>query len=153
MGRLAYRLAYLALRVWSAVLRPHTRGVKCVVSDGPDVLLVRHSYGPALWDLPGGFCRPRESFAGAVRRELGEELGLPDGAEVVDLGEVRRRMHGRHETLRIFRVRVSREDVAVQSAEIAAAAWFARGAIPVARSAFVDNVIAADSAFAHRGGG
>jgi ADP-ribose pyrophosphatase YjhB (NUDIX family) len=147
LGRLAYRVAYVGLRAWSAVVRPHTRGVKCIVVDGGDVLLVRHSYGPAVWDLPGGFCRRGESFARAIRRELGEELGLPEGAAVTDLGEVRRRMHGRHETLRAFRVLAPGRRVAAQSVEIAATCWFSSTALPNERTPLVDELLTLDSRF------
>src|SRR5437764_1376735 len=90
IGRLGYRVAYVAVLIWSFVARPRTRGVKCLVADGDQLLLVRHSYGPALWDLPGGFCRRSEAFADAAQRELAEELGVAAGAPLTHLGELRR---------------------------------------------------------------
>ncbi|MCW2967887.1 MAG: hydrolase [Solirubrobacteraceae bacterium] len=147
VGRLAYRVAYVGLRAWSAVVRPHTRGVKCVVVDGGDMLLVRHSYGPGLWDLPGGFCRRGEPFETAARRELGEELGLSGEARVTDLGELRRRNQGRHETLHGFRVEPGGRGLATQSIELVRVGWFARDALPEDRSPIVDEVLALGGAF------
>ncbi|MBA4163433.1 MAG: DNA mismatch repair protein MutT [Erythrobacter sp.] len=40
------------------------------------VLMMRHSYGPAVWALPGGGIGAREQPEQAVRRELFEETGL-----------------------------------------------------------------------------
>ena len=41
-----------------------------------EVLLVRHSYGPDRWELPGGGVRRGEQPRAALQRELEEELGL-----------------------------------------------------------------------------
>ncbi|MEM1194546.1 MAG: NUDIX domain-containing protein [Pseudomonadota bacterium] len=41
-----------------------------------DVLLLRHSYGPQEWALPGGGIGAGESAEVAARREVQEELGL-----------------------------------------------------------------------------
>lgn len=41
-----------------------------------EVLLLRHSYGPPVWALPGGGIGSGEDPAAAARRELAEELEL-----------------------------------------------------------------------------
>jgi 8-oxo-dGTP diphosphatase len=40
-----------------------------------DVLLVRHTYGPLNWELPGGASEPGESIVETALRELEEETG------------------------------------------------------------------------------
>ena len=127
--RPAYQVGYVLLRSYSRLLRPHTRGVKCMLTHGDEVLLIRHAYGPGQWDFPGGFCRRRESFGAAARREVSEELGIED-ARWTDLGELRRRHDGRHETLHGFRVELPQRDIEVARAEVAEARWFPRGALP-----------------------
>lgn len=127
--RIAYQVGYVLLRAYSRVLRPHTRGVKCMLTHGGEVLLIRHAYGPGQWDLPGGFCRRGESFSAAARREVSEELGIED-ARWIDLGELRRRFDGRHETLHGFRVELAHRDVDIARAEVAEARWFPRGSLP-----------------------
>ena len=76
--RAGYRVAYWLVWAWCAVLRPHQRGVKCVVRAGDGrVLFVRHSYGDqAAWELPGGRAKRSEPAADAARREAREELGV-----------------------------------------------------------------------------
>src|SRR4051794_22098030 len=76
--RFGYRIAYWLVWGWCAVMRPHQRGVKCVVRAGDGrVLFVRHSYGDqAAWELPGGRAKRSEPAADAARREAREELGV-----------------------------------------------------------------------------
>ena len=45
-------------------------------SSPPAILLVRHSYGPQHWALPGGGLASGEDAEACARRELREELGL-----------------------------------------------------------------------------
>ncbi|MEP5938095.1 MAG: NUDIX domain-containing protein [Erythrobacter sp.] len=61
---------------WRLVRRDHLQGCVVVVEDfNQSVLLLRHSYGPKLWSLPGGGVKPGEDPQMAALRELGEELG------------------------------------------------------------------------------
>ena len=45
------------------------------------VLLVKHTYGPLNWELPGGTSEPEESVIGTALRELREETGVDAVAE------------------------------------------------------------------------
>ena len=47
-----------------------------VVDQSDRILIVRHTYGPLNWELPGGMSEPGESFDTTALRELGEETGL-----------------------------------------------------------------------------
>jgi ADP-ribose pyrophosphatase YjhB (NUDIX family) len=149
LGHLAYRAAYLALRVWSMVVRPDTRGVKCLLCAGDALLLVRHSYGPPGWDLPGGFVRRDESFEQAARRELGEELGIPEEAgRYRRLGEIERTFFGRHEIIAVFRVDVPEPVGAIQGFELERIGWFERDALPAGQAELVDEILERDTRFA-----
>lgn len=90
--RLAHRSAFAVLRAWWFVRRPHTRGVKLLVSDGEQILFVRHAYGRAEWEIPGGGTRRHESSLEAAEREASEELGLSlEAWRVVGVVEARDR--------------------------------------------------------------
>ncbi len=57
-------------------VRPMTLGVRIVVSDSSErVLLVRHTYVPG-WHLPGGGVERGETAMDAVCKELAEEAGI-----------------------------------------------------------------------------
>jgi 8-oxo-dGTP pyrophosphatase MutT (NUDIX family) len=76
LQRLGYRFAYSALRVYWWLFRPRSSGVKCVITHRGDVLLVRHTYGPRGWELPGGSRKRNEEASDTATREIQEELGL-----------------------------------------------------------------------------
>lgn len=145
LQRLVYRIGFVVLRIGSEIVRPRTRGVKCLVVHGDAVLLVRHTYGPKQWDLPGGFCRRGEEFADAARREVAEELGVAI-AGLADIGEELRGFYGRHETLRLFRVDVVDRELAIDAGELAEARWCRRGELPAPRAKIVDVAVARERA-------
>jgi 8-oxo-dGTP pyrophosphatase MutT (NUDIX family) len=120
---------------------------------GGELLLVRHSYGPRAWDLPGGFARRRETFATAARRELAEELGAGAGARFTDLGELERDHLGRRETLHGFRVELPVKDVAIQGFELREIGWYGPAELPGKRAEIVDEILALDGRFVQDGSG
>jgi len=80
MSKLLSRIAGTSVSAYQRVVRlarggrwPLTIGVRIVVREGGErVLLVRHTYTPG-WHFPGGAVDPRETAADAAVRELREE--------------------------------------------------------------------------------
>ena len=130
------RVAYGGLRTYWFLLRPQVMGVKCILTDGDDVLLVRHTYGHRAWDLPGGTVRRREAPRDAARREMHEELGrrFEDWA---DLGELFVSINHHYDNLHLFHTRVADRELDLNLAELAEADWFARHALPADLGAYV----------------
>ncbi len=146
--RLAYRLLWLRGRVWPR----RGRGVKCVLTHGEEILLVRHTYGPrGAWQLPGGAARRREPPLLTARREMGEELGLSDLAwrELA-----RTELHLEHLSVDLTCMHAEVEDPLVrpEPVEIEEARWFARTALP-ARLASEEQRLLALFEHAERFGG
>jgi 8-oxo-dGTP pyrophosphatase MutT (NUDIX family) len=111
LHRQLYRLAHHARRAWWRVRRPRRSSVAVIAFDGHGrVLLVRHSYGPPVWLLPGGGIDRGETAESAAIREIGEELGcgLTD-LTAIDVGE--ERIAGSHETRHVFAARLVGEPV------------------------------------------
>ena len=127
--RLGYRLAYRALQVAWWLTRPRARGVKCVLTDREQILLVRHTYGSRAWDLPGGLLKRGETPLSAARREMEEELGM-GWAEWRPLGELRGRVNRRHDTIYIYRAEVADPPLRLDPGELQTAAWFSHDALP-----------------------
>jgi 8-oxo-dGTP pyrophosphatase MutT (NUDIX family) len=74
--RLVLRCAYQGARLWWRLRRPPHRGALAAIWHGGRLLLVRTSYRPRLWSLPGGGVQRGEHPAAAAARECREEIGL-----------------------------------------------------------------------------
>ena len=74
-------------RFYWRIVRPVTRGVRAiVVNQNEEILLVAHTYQEG-WFLPGGKVGGKENDENALRRELSEELGIQITATPRQFGE------------------------------------------------------------------
>ena len=100
--RVGLRIAYRVRHRWRKLTGAKLAGV-CVVARDIDgqILLVRHSYGPAGWYIPGGGLKRGEDPEEAVRRELQEEIGCDIGALSL-LARVEERLSGSSHTAHVY---------------------------------------------------
>ncbi len=141
LRRGVYRCAYQGLRVWWFVFRPQVSGVKCLLTHGDQVLLVRHTYGPRGWDLPGGTMKPGEAPADTASREMEEELGV----SVDDwntLGEIDNTLDHRRDRLHCFQAELPARSLEIDRGELDAARWFPHGDLPTGLNYYVRPVLA-----------
>jgi 8-oxo-dGTP pyrophosphatase MutT (NUDIX family) len=134
--RLVYRVAYRVLQVVWFVLRPRVSGVKCLITCGDEILLVRHTYGPRAWDLPGGTMRRGEPPLQTARREMNEELGIEDVAWV-QAGQIRGRESHRNDIIHCFRAELATPGITPDPIELATVRWFQTGALPADLARYV----------------
>jgi len=140
-GRLGMRCAYVGLRVYWRVARPTVVGVKCVVTNDDDVLLVRHTYGHRAWDLPGGTVRRRELPIDAARREMHEELGR----RIEDwqmLGTMNATADHHDDNLHLFTADIGDRRIDIDLLELAEAVWFAPDDLPPDIGPYVGKILA-----------
>jgi ADP-ribose pyrophosphatase YjhB (NUDIX family) len=139
--RLVYRLGYRVLRPWWYLTRPEVTGVKVVVRCGEQILLVRHTYGPGQWDVPGGFMKAGEDSEVALRRELAEELGVVPVAARIIARAASRHDH-RRETRITYVAELASTEVEPSIAEIAEARWFHQDDLPSGATTFTRRMVA-----------
>ena len=141
LHRRLYRFADWARRRWWRVRKPHRMSALVAAFDeGGRVLLVRHSYGPAVWTVPGGGVRRDEDPGAAAIRELREELGC-GVAELVALAPREAEDSGSHDRRHLFVARLDGEPAADQR-EIVAVGWFDPASLPANCSRYVAPFIA-----------
>jgi 8-oxo-dGTP pyrophosphatase MutT (NUDIX family) len=140
LRRLGYRVAYAGLRAWWFVRRPDLSGVKCVLTSGDEVLLVRHTYGPRVWDLPGGAIKRSESPVTAASREMGEELGVSID-DWQPLGEVAVTLDHRVDHVHCFSAESPTRELTIDLGELAVARWFPRHALPAKLGRYAARIL------------
>ncbi len=131
---------YRVLRIYWFLRRPRLNGVKCVVTDGNRVLLVRHTYGPRHWEVPGGGIKRHEPPSSAARREMREELGI-DVKDWTALGEMPATIYDRRGTLHCFYATMSAARIAPDPGELADARWFVPTELPSNLGPYVASII------------
>lgn len=87
---------------WRRWRKTPLAGVSVIVTNlSGDVLLLKHSYGPAVWSLPGGGLGRGEDPLEAARREVREELGV-ELARIEPVGVLEEELSGSPHTAHIF---------------------------------------------------
>jgi 8-oxo-dGTP pyrophosphatase MutT (NUDIX family) len=140
LRRPTYRLAYNLLTVYWLAFRPASTGVKCVLTDGDRVLLVRHTYGPPKWELPGGGVKRHEPPQAAARRETAEELGITID-DWTPLGTISGHLRHRQVTLHCFHAEVRAPPLTIDRGEIQAAEWQRRTTLPPKLGDYVSQIL------------
>ncbi len=87
---------------WRRWRKSPIAGVSVIVTNlTGDVLLLKHSYGPDVWGLPGGGLGRGEDPVDAARREVREELGM-DLTRIEPIGTLEEVLSGSPHTAHIF---------------------------------------------------
>lgn len=95
---LAHRLRHR----WRRWRKAPIAGVSVVITNlTGDVLLLKHSYGPDVWSLPGGGIGRGEDPLAAARREVREELGV-ELARIEAIGTLDEVLSGSPHTAHLF---------------------------------------------------
>jgi 8-oxo-dGTP diphosphatase len=135
-----YRWGHTALRAYWFVRRPRVQGVKCVLSSGEQILLVRHTYGRREWDLPGGLVKRDEPPIDAARREMHEELGV-EIETWVPLGAMQTIVYHRLDNMHCFQAELADPRLTIDRGELAAVGWFTRTGLPPDLSGLVPTIL------------
>lgn len=110
--------------------RPKTHGVRGIVlNDKNEILLVRHRYDRG-WFLPGGGVNRNEAATDALIREVSQETGLFDLKIEYQLGTYASEQEYKRDTIDVFVIRASGTLASRLDVEIQEAKFFLFSAIP-----------------------
>jgi ADP-ribose pyrophosphatase YjhB (NUDIX family) len=102
-------LAHRVRHIWRRWRKAPIAGVSVVITNlGGDVLLLKHSYGPDVWSLPGGGLNSGEDPIEAARREVREELGI-ELARIEPIGTLEEELSGSPHTAHLFAATCDRQ--------------------------------------------
>ena len=73
-----FRILYLGFRVYCFIFRPIRTGIRVLMIQNKEVVLIRHTYMSG-WFMPGGGLKKNETLEQAARREAREETGAELG--------------------------------------------------------------------------
>ena len=122
-------LAHRVRHSWRRWRKAPIIGCSIVIVDGAGrVLLLRHSYGPPVWSLPGGGIGRGEDPMVAARREVREELAL-ELAGLTCFAVLEEELSGAPHTAHLFEA-VSQGMPQVDRREVVEARFFAPDALP-----------------------
>jgi 8-oxo-dGTP pyrophosphatase MutT (NUDIX family) len=129
LHRALLQLAHKVRHRWREWRKVPISGISVVVTnEAGEVMLLKHSYGPKAWGLPGGGMSAGEDPAQCARRELREEVGL-HVEEMEPLGVLKETLSGSPHTSHVFTVQVS-QTPKPDGREILEAQFFAVDALP-----------------------
>lgn len=129
LHRALYRIAHRVRRRWQRHLYSEIHGCSVIAHDGEGrVLLVRHSYGAAVWAFPGGGIAPSEDPLAGAMREFSEELGCTI-SDARYLGMLDEQFHGMRNVAHIFAGLIE-GDPRPDMRELVAARFFALDDLP-----------------------
>ncbi len=129
---LTYKLVpviYPLARLYWKISRPETTGVKVILKNQDEVLLVINTYGTRKWSLPGGGVLKGESLLDAAKRETFEEVGI-EVRDLVSHGSFFFDGLGKQDTIWVYSAVVRSRQFHLQSEEISAAKWFPISSLP-----------------------
>src|SRR3989344_4889300 len=109
-------------KIYWCIFKPHTRGVKNLIKNGDDLLLIRNSYGLKLWSVPGGRMRRGEDPEKAVCRETLEEVGI-EIKNPIFIGDYHTKNECKNNTVSCYFSEVANKNFKIDPIEIKEACW------------------------------
>lgn len=141
LQRILMPFAHWVRHRWRQWRRAQLFGVSVVIVNArQQVLLVRHSYGPESWMLPGGGVQRGEEPALAARREVWEELGV-EFVQLDKLGALDEVISGSPHRAYVFAARAD-GPVTPDQREVLEARYFSLAQLPQGISALTRRRLA-----------
>ncbi len=123
-----YKIANSIRRAYWFIFRPKTQGVKCLIENNCEYLLIQTSYSGKYWTLPGGGIKQSENPEQAAKREVKEELGIILD-KVNQIGRYESTVEYKKDTIHLFYATVETKDFK-SNTEVSLTGWFSKNEFP-----------------------
>lgn len=127
--RTVIRLGYPLAKIFWFIFRPSSQAAKVVLNHENSILLIRHSFGPYYWTLPGGGIKKGEDPAIAAVREVKEELNINITTPIF-LGTTPLSTDYKNCTIFVFSFSPPTQDFRIDEVELVEAKWFSLTELP-----------------------
>jgi len=129
LHRAALPLAFALRQRWRRWRRRPIEGTSVIVTNrAGEVLLLRHSYGPDVWALPGGGLARGEQPEDCARRELAEEVAI-EASALLFVGRIEEEISGAPHSAHLFACATNQTPVPDRR-EVVEARFFALDSLP-----------------------
>ena len=124
-----YEVKFRLKKIYWFVFRPETTGVKCVLTNSDEILMLKKTFGSTKWVFPGGAVKDGEDKKHACIREIKEDLGVIL-SDVSYLGCFTQNVHHRKETMHCFSAHVKSKEMSLAQDRVQEAGWFKLSKLP-----------------------
>ncbi len=123
LKRLSNRmLAPFQLLYWRVAM-PEAEGAKVLIEHNGNFLLIRETYGPKHWTLPGGRSRKDEEPTETAKRKVREEVGI-ELTKLVTLGSYFHTRQHKKDVICAYFAQVDTQAFQINPNTIGEAHWF-----------------------------
>jgi len=127
--KIIYLLSKPFKQIYRFILRPKTRGVKCILECNGEILLIKNTYGYKFWTFPGGGAKKNEMPGEALKREIKEEIGVKLNSTDF-IGSFMANNQFKRDTVYCFTASVPNKYFKIDPIEILEARWFVVSELP-----------------------
>lgn len=118
------KIKYVLAKIYWFIFRPKTFGVKCIVENNGEIVMIKNSYGNYKnWMFPGGGIDKNETAEEATKREVFEEVGLVV-QNLIRIGEYTSAKEHKRDTVIVFVGQSINRNIKIDPNEISEAQWF-----------------------------
>lgn len=135
-----HKILFILYKIYWFIFRPSTFGVKCVIENNGEILMIQNSYGRKRWTFPGGKIEKGESKENAAKRESKEEVNI-DILDIKFIGEFISTAESKKDTIYCFSAKSKDKNFNIETKEIMIASWISLENLPEPLAPITEKIL------------